>query len=206
MKIFILFVLFFFSSVTNACPECDFRYYSGVDFGLTSNQFLNVLTPSFEQNLLAGSRSSGVSKIDHKGNSANIYAGIKLGSFVAFESGLFIHQSLCKGNISREGQTRVSGFHSGFVFIFPLTDNLDLVPGVGASYLFLRSHKPKIFDIKENGLLPRIFFGAQFRLTDELKLRCSFALHSLGGASRNIVAMSDITSGSLGLHYSFNVK
>lgn len=191
MKRFSALATIAYGSMIFACEPVDYLRYVGMDVG-----------HSFVQTFVMAPESDD-KKVHHQAQQVNVYSGYRIGKYAAFEMGAFKVYSLNSSANHRDGMARSQGFHMGFVFSLPLTDSLNFIPGLGVSHVFVHSHKPGAFDVKENGPTPRLMMGAEYKVNNEWRIRVSAIYNRLNGFYSGPVSMSGNVNVGVGLNYSF---
>lgn len=191
---FIGLALFVYCSIVLANDQAEYLRYVGLEVGHSlahcrMNVFLN--------------RDK---KLSHYSQHINSFLGYRIGRYTAFEFGSFKSDCLNTSRNHREGRTKMHGLHMGFVFLLPLSKNLDFVPGVGVVHTFLHISKNNSFDIKEDGVTQRLMLGLQYALNDNLKVRGSAVYHRLAGFYSHQMPIINMMHFGIGLNYSFNTK
>ena len=187
MKKYLFLSAFAYSSLVASAPE--YLRYMGVDAGRTLSKTVHFDGDSDKE-------------IRHKPEYVGVYNGYRIGQHAAFEFGAFSSRALNTSRSHRIGQTHIDGLHMGFVFFLPVTNRFEALPGMGVAQVVTRVRTPEVF-IKEKGIVPRLMFGAQFKITDRLRLRGSFAWHRMGGVYSHMIHFSQCVHASVGLNYSF---
>ncbi len=132
------------------------------------------------------------------------YSGYRIGQYAAFEFGGFVSVSVNSSKTHREGDAKHSGMFMGFAFFLPVNDKIEFCPSVGVAQVFAHVNKPNVFNAKDDGVVPRLTFGMQYAITDNVKIRSSVAWHKMNGIYSNVIASNNTLHVGLGLSYSFD--
>ena len=134
------------------------------------------------------------------------YTGYRIAKYAAFEFGAFDSRSLNGSRNNKEGQAKHTGLFMGFVFMLPINSRLEFTPGLGVAQVYSYVNEPRLYSAKNDGVIPRLMFGLQYRITDELKLRASAVWHRTSTICSDIITNNHVTHVGLGLNYSFDPR
>ena len=194
MKKFILPLLVSFSSIVSANEHLR---YIGFDLGQSATKSM------IDQYNYPNNKSS---KVRHASQMASIYTGYSMGNYAAFELGAMSSKSLNRSKNVREGRTNIDCLHMGFVFWLPISNNIELIPGIGVAHVMVHATQHKVFDTRDKGIVPRLVFGGQYKINEQLRLRASANWHRMSGVYTYHVSFNQSLHFGLGLNYSFHPK
>ena len=186
--------LLVYCSIVLSNDQVEYLRYVGFEVG-------HSLAHSHLHSLLKGDK-----KLSHYNQYINSYLGYKIGKYTAFEFGSFKADSMNTSRNHREGRTKSHGIHMGFVFLLPLSNNLNFLPGIGVTHTSLHLNKKDCFDIKEDGVSPRFMLGTQYAINDNLNIRGALIYNRSAGFYSAPMTITNMIHLGVGLNYSFEAK
>lgn len=96
----------------------------------------------------------------------SVIAGLKFNDYVGLEVGAYVTPSKTKKDV----KFRFNSLFSNLVGFIPVTDSVKLLGGVGMGHIKARI-KDDDLSFSVNKVVPRVFAGAEYSVTDMLALR-----------------------------------
>lgn len=134
----------------------------------------------------------------------NLYVGYPINSFSSIETGVQFSPSLFAKEVSPDTRNNLVTVYSTIVAAIPLSQKVEIVPGIGFGYLKLRlteSHTKSFF--RKESLVPRLMVALQYKATETLKIRISVVQYLTAGLSSNSIAVSNFLNIGIGFNRSF---
>lgn len=202
-------LIFLFLSILPITAQSEeFSKYIGFDLGKNiggytiSQEMIILNSPQCEND--AYTLNCATPNIRKKQHSPflNLYAGHILDKYTAFEIGAFKNFIFTDFNNRKQATVKIEGLHMGFVFTLPVYQDILFLPGVGVSYASVILSTPNYF-ARENGIIPRLMAGLQYKLTEKLNLRGSLVWNYLSNVYNRDVIFHNTFNIGIGINYMF---